>query len=443
MNLIGLAYSARALGTSAFGLLGFGLSVTAYAAVLTAPGLNVWGVRAVAREPDAAGRYLTIVNSTQFALGVCAYLILAVIAIGALRGHERQIVLVAGIGVFAACTGTQWLAQALQRFELIAVGQVVSAGVSLAAYLVFVRRAEDVFAVPIAILAGQVSGSAMILFALTRAGLSLGRVSPSHVAAALRTSFALGVAPLAISVLHNSNTLILQWSRGAEAVGLFLSGYRLVEVLAVIPTMITSLFFPLLARLSADEHEWEQKMRLFVTLTMSVAFLPGTLMLADPETITSTLYGPDYGSAIPVIRIMGLAVIFNYAAIAYLMAILALHRDRPYLVAIVTTAFMSIIAGMAVVPIVGVMGATLVVSCLDLVTWALTLHTLKRFSRGDLFLAEWRAPAAASAVAGSWLLVASTIALNGPTRMAIAIGLYASVLGLAWMTRSSRGGVRR
>ena len=428
MNLLGLAYIARTLTSATFGLLVFGFSMTAYATVIAAPGLNVWGIRAVSRNHEAAGKYLVIVNGSQFVLGIVAYGLLTAFALTVLAEDERSIVMVAGIGVFSAFAGTQWLCQALERYDVMALSLLVTSVTTLTGFAIFVHGPDDIYVIPVVMLASQLVASCITFAVLSSAALvHLTFVNPRQILEALSTTIALGVAPVIITIFHNANTLILQVSRGSEAVGFFSSGYRLVELLSLVPTLVTSLFFSRLSRLPAGGESWEATMRAFVSLIMSLAFFPAMLLVVEAESVTRFLYGAEYEQAAPVVRIMGLAVLFNFAAIAYLMAILAAHYDRDYLVALGATAVFAVGAGLAVVPSLGLVGATFVVSAIDLVAWLLTLRVMRRLS-GGWFLAEWGRPAIAASAIGICLVLAAEAGVPFVARITIAATLYAAAV---------------
>jgi O-antigen/teichoic acid export membrane protein len=428
INLLGHAYVARTISSTGLGLLVFGLSVAAYASVIAAPGLNVWGIRAVSRDREAAGKFLSIVNGSQLVLGAVAYIIVLAVAMTGLTEQHRLIVIVAGIGVFSAFAGTQWLCQALERYDMLAASLLQTALLTLAGFVLFVHGPGDVYVVPVVMLTAQLIASCVTVVWLRGASLiRFTSVSMYQVLDALRTSSALGVAPIVITVFHNANTLLLQASHGSAAVGFFSSGFRLVEMLALVPTLVTSLFFPRLSRFAGASEPWNATMRSFVSVTMSLAFFPAALLLVEAESVTSILYGPEYAQAAPVVRVMGVAVLFNFAAIAYLMAVLAAHHDREYVVALAATAVFSVGAGFAVVPSIGLMGATVVVSMLDLVAWLFTLPVLGQLSR-DRFLTEWTRPAVGGAVVVALLLIAAAASMPFLVRAGIAGSVYAALV---------------
>jgi O-antigen/teichoic acid export membrane protein len=320
------------------------------------------------------------------------------------------------------------LCQGLERYDYMAFSQIATAGLTLFGLVFFVRGPTDAFAVPVVMLGGQVIVSAITLLVLVSNGLlRLASVRPRVALTALRTSLALGVAPIIITVLHNSNTLILQGYRGSEAVGLFTSGYRLVEILAIVPTLITSLYFPRLSRTHPATAEWTAAMRPFISLTMSLGFFPATLMTLEAASLTQAVFGSDYDAAAIVVRVMGIAVLFNFAAIAYLMAILSAHQDRQYIFAIGVTALISVCGGLLLVPRLGAIGATLTVSGLDFITWLLTLPTIKRLS-GALFLDAWRRPALACLAASVVLIIGASLGIPFLLRAMISATAYSAFI---------------
>jgi O-antigen/teichoic acid export membrane protein len=136
---------------------------------------------------------------------------------------------------------------------------------------------------------------------------------------------------------------------------------------------------------------------------------------------------------------MAFGTLFNFAAIAYLMGLLAAHRDRAYLASLGAAAAASVVGGLLLVPTLGLLGATVVVSLLDFLAWSVTLRTHWRLS-GTLFLHEWVRPVVAALLVAAWLLLGSALGITFVPRAAIGGVFY---LGLVFIQPSTGAVVRR
>lgn len=429
MNFVTLAYTARALDKEAFGLLNFGLSIAAYATVLVCPGLNIWGVRAIAQDRQRAGRYLILVNLTQAALAVVAYLTLFLIASFFFDTAERQITLVAGLSLFAFAAGAQWVCQGLERFKLIGGAQVTTSAVTLLGVLVFVRFPADVYLIPLITAASQMLTAGMLFVFLHRSvAILFSKLEWCWVGAALRASVPLGMSTVMITILHYANNVILQFYRGSAELGLFSAGFRLVEVLTMVPGLITTIFLPRLSRMfNMDHPRVRQEMGWYVSLTMSLAFLPGVIFAVEAPELIRIIYGPQFAQAVDVLRVMGFAVVFNYAAVAYIMGLIAVGRDQAYLWSIFAAMVLSVIGGLLAVPRFGLGGATVTVASLDFATWLVTLPTHRKVF-GSLFLSEWAQPIVAGTALAVWLLMAGGFGLPFWLRVPVGALLYLAIV---------------
>ncbi len=435
LNLVSLIYLSRVLGHEMFGLLSFGISAAALAGVLVAPGLNLWGTRTIAQSPDRAGRVLVLVNGTQMGLAGVAYLVLCVVSLTTLQTSQRDIALAAGTSLFAVALSAQWAAQGLERFDLLGVAQATGAAAGLAAVVLLVHGPADVYRIPLLTSAAQISAAIALVFALHRlAGVRLDRLDVRSFRA-MWTSVPLGIATVIITILHHANNIFIQIFRGSAELGLFAAGIRIVELLGVVASVITSLFLPRIARHIRDDPAAARRhMAWLVRLTMTGALLPGVLLVVDGDAVNQALYGADFRAAAPIVRAMGFGVVFDFAAIAYIMGLIAAGRDRAFLMSIIAAMAAAIGGGIFAVPRYGLAGATVVFLSLDVVTWLLTLPTIRRVF-GDLFLTQWIRPLIVGGVTAGLLALLSVAGIPFLPRVAIASAVYLTLV-LPWSLRT-------
>jgi O-antigen/teichoic acid export membrane protein len=432
LNSAVMIYAARAVGRDALGLLTFGLSVTSYATILVNGGLLIWGVRAIAQTPQRAGALLVIVNGLQLLLAVVAYLALVVVTSAFFSAAERGIVLVCGVLLFAQALSMQWVCMGLERFRLLVLNQLGMNVVSLAMMVALVRQPADVARVPLVMAGSQVGAAGVLLLLLYRQGvLRFGEVRWQQAGAIVRASLSLGVSGSMLVALRHANTILLQVYHGPSVLGLFSAPYRLVEVLVTVVTVFANVFLPRLSALAVASHaRLMQLMYWYVRLMMSMAVLIGVVFVVEPHALLQLLYGEQFLPASDVLRAMGFAVVWSFAALTYMTGLLATGKDRAYVVCIGVGLLLALVGGGLLVPAYGLAGATAVVASLDLALWLMSLPVFRRVM-GSLLFAAWVWPLLAGGVLAGWLAGSAWWGMAFWLRLPLGMVLY-GVLVVPW-----------
>lgn len=432
LSLFTMFYVARTLGTAAFGLVNFGVAVVAYATILVGPGLLVWGTRAVAREPQRAGHYLLIINTTQLCLAVVAYTLLLLVGHLLFTPEEQRMAAASGIMLFAVAIGAEWVGQGLERFTLVGISQVVTNLLTFSFTLLLVKSAADMFRVPVAVACAQMIAAAALLTMLWRErSLHFASFALAEAREVIRSALPLGTASAAITVLHYVNNIALQLVHGSTALGLFAAAYRLIEVAGLVPLLLMSAFLPLLSRTyAADFHRTRELLAILISAAISAGCLGAVVLSLDAAAVIDLAYGAAYARSVGVLKILGWAVLPNCAAIAYLTGLIAAGEDRVFVYSVLVGMMIAIGGAVLLVPKFGIAGAAASVAMLDVATWLVIVANYRRiFDR--LFLREWVMPVSGAFVAAGVLLVGQAFSIPFVIRLVTAVVLY-GMIGLPW-----------
>lgn len=423
-TFLAFVYTARSLGPAAFGLLNFGISIAAYATALIGSGLTVWGVRTVARDNLSAGRYLLLINATQTVLAALTYLLLSLIAFMFFEESNRLMILSSGIMLFGTSLSVQWICQALEKIPLIGLGQTVISGTTLAGLLLFVHSPEHVYRAPFIMLIGQVATAALILAILLLQGaLSFSQIEWRWALHMWWQALPLGFSAIMITILHYINNLYLYLYFGSATLGLFSAGFRLVEQLAVVPAIISTVFLPRLSqRYTSNPAAFRHEMSLFVTLMVTAGIFSAVVFFGEPSEIVLTIYGPAFLPATAIMRAMSWVIFFNFVAIAYIMGLLAANADRAYFLSILAALLLAVVGGWLAVPRYGLLGATVIVASLDTATLIVALTFYKKHLP-SCFLRAWIRPLIAGILFALWLYIARSYNLPFIARVAVGSAL--------------------
>jgi len=409
LGLITLGYPARTLGPDNYGMAGYAASVVAYAGILQSSGLPLWGTRAVARDATTARETLYCVTAIRVILGLLAYAALATFAALFVRDPlQRNLILISGATILTTAFSADWALCGLGMVQIPAWIGVLGTGLNVCALLLFVRSASAVLVYcALAPTIGLVTGAIIYVNLRLFRGITARVVSFNGVLEVARAAAPLGFLSALVVVLHYSNNLIIYSRLGAHELGIFLASYKMVELATLVPGLLGSVFFPKLMKTVASDIEAARRgARMFAQVHIIAAFCVAAILAAEAATIVHLIYGAKYDGAIPLLRIMAVAVVFNYAICGYTNCLISFGRDRVMIMVVCASALVSVGGGLILVPVYGLWGAALVITCIDLAGWLVSLRTYRTVI-GSLNLDIWIRP-----MLGGLLAVCSSLFLQ-------------------------------
>jgi O-antigen/teichoic acid export membrane protein len=238
-----------------------------------------------------------------------------------------------------------------------------------------------------------------------------------------------GAALAVTEVYYRADTLIVSLYRPYDEVGFYALGYRVVELLGMLPAIVMTSVFPLLSRYLQESRELARSTidaaaDLFVAFGLPLA--AGGLVLA-PQLVR-LIGGEEFEGAADTLRILLFAGALGFVSGLFGMALIAGHHQRSALWLSIAALALNVPLNLVLVPPLGIdaAAATAVASELLLLVGGYLLV------RRDLGIAPrlrllWPALAAAAAMAGVLALVDSwSLALLLPLGVVIyVIGLWA------------------
>jgi O-antigen/teichoic acid export membrane protein len=426
ISLATLGYSARVLGPEKYGLAAFGVSVLAYATILLSPGLLTWGTRAIARDRTSSGKVLAVINLTQFVLACLSYAALSLYAFTFLSGLERLVVLLYGLGLFTTALSVDWVFNGLELMRIPSVLGIVQSILYTIGILSLIRSPDDLYRLPLLITAVPLLITGIlyvILFGRLKVRLNL--PSLQDFKTAIFASVPLGLLAVLVKVTNYANNLIVKGYLGSEALGTFFSAFRLVEMVSLIPNIISSVFMPRLSRLvSTDESAARQEALLYARFQMTIAFLFGTMLFGEAPAIVNIIYGTRFIEAGNLLRVMSIGVVFTFAIISYTNCLIAFGKDWVMVLALMSALVATVGGGLILVPMLGSIGAAVAVALLNLSGWLVSLPFYRQVV-GSLQLGAWKRP-----LLGGIFLVAAAFALQ---RIGVSVWLRIPIEVLAYL----------
>jgi O-antigen/teichoic acid export membrane protein len=407
MMLLAMSYPARILGPRSFGMVGFGTSIAAYAAILLVPGLGWWGNRAVARDKVNAGKILFIVNATQLALACLAYAGLVIFAFFLPDPAERRVVLTCGLILFTIALSTDWLFNGLELTHIPVILNLLNLAISLLAIFMLVRSSKDMLLYAAIIPTGSLLVAGLSYWHLFKnLGIACSLTTLAEFRRALVASAALSVGT-SLAAIYSASGIIVRAYLGPAELGIFLAAYKLIEISGGIPRALGVAFLPRLARLlTTVDPTAPARARLFAQAHIIAAFLIASFLFVEAPSIIGILYGSPFEPSIAMLRIMAFGLVFNYAVSGYTNCLIPFGGDAVILRVAIVSAVVALGGGLLLVPRFGALGMAIAISLVDLLGWAVSLPTYRHLV-GKFQFRTWLRPAL-----GGLLVITSSMLLQ-------------------------------
>lgn len=143
-------YLARVLGANGFGKLNFAIAVVSYFMLLLNRGFEPFGAREVARNTNETVRYLNNILSMRLIFLIFSYCLLIIFVCSISKPPEtKRIILLYGLELFVFAFAFEWVFQAIEKMEIIALGRIVRQVSYVGAIFLLVSGPQNILLVPI------------------------------------------------------------------------------------------------------------------------------------------------------------------------------------------------------------------------------------------------------------------------------------------------------
>lgn len=435
LGFLTVAYLARALGTSEFGLVNIGFTVLSYGLLAGAAGLMTFGIREVARG-RGGGTFAGSIAGLRLAISFGAFiLIAAVIWFIVPERSTVGILLLFSLSLFPNALLVDWYFQGKEQMGVVAAGRIASAALYLLLVIAFVRSPEDVVFVAVAAVAGDSLACGLLLAVYRRreGGLGFG-IRPQEWRPLLRQSLPLGTGSILAHISINLPVLVVGIIMTNSDVGIFSAANKLVFFLLMLDRIVGTVLLPASSRTHArDPGSFEDKLSevlQWVVLAGLPLSLGGTILSGG---LISLIFGATYQSASIVFSILIWYFLFTVLHTVYSSVLIVIGEEKLYSRIMAASALLYAATTLMCTYVFGTIGTAIAVAGSELCTLAYTMWRTQAFKKVVLPKTLPRI-AAASAVMGVVLIFLGGVGVLA----AVAIG-FAVYCAAAFSLRAVTG----
>ena len=320
LPLLVLPYLLRTLGPNTYGGISFAQSLMAYCAILSDFGFNFSATRAIsiAREDKtevAKIFWTTLCTKLALFAFITIFLCFSILSFPTLKSHA-WVIGACSLSVLGSVIVPQWYFQGLERLKVLAFLQALSRISAIALVFVFVKSPTNQVAAAILLSIPQViAGVLGITVVIKLDRLNLYRPTLPDIITALSNSFDLFISNAATSAYVVGNAFIIGILLTDKSVALYSVANKIALATFYLFLPVSLTIFPRASLLFSKSHKDANTfLRKVAPPFLIAAALASLALITFSREIVDLIGGVQYGSAIPLLRIMGILPLLLSAA---------------------------------------------------------------------------------------------------------------------------------
>lgn len=420
-------YLARVLGAEGFGALGAALALVSFLRMVVNTGLDNQAIRDAARQPERVPQIFAAIVGFRLLVALAAFgaILLILLLPGVSAAYRRELVLIYALLLFVDAFSTTWALRGLEKMNVAAaalVGQHLSLAAIIVAAVLVPPPDLRVFAAAM-VVSTLLSQAGTYLYLARRFGIMAPAFSRAGLGASLKIALPLGLSKMARTVYYEGDAVLLGWLAGAASTGIFLASQKLIMSLAAVALIYQLTVFPTTSRLAATHPAAAARFQSNVLHFALIIVIPVSVACAVfAEPLIALLYGAAYADAAEVFLLMLFSLPVFCANMGMQNLLLATARLRANLACQTAIAFIHVALAVALVPVLGILGAAWGALAGEVAGLAL-FHLAVRRHYGSSAM-QWRMLAPLVAGAGMAWLLHLTLAWPVWARLGAAAAFY-------------------
>lgn len=384
--LIVYPYVSRVLGVANMGACNFVDSVVEYFTILSMMGMNIIGVREIARCRENKTE-LAKVFSELFTLNMLTTIVAVLALIAAVFMVDKFIAYrdLLYIGVCKLLFNfllINWFFQGMENFKYVTIRTVFIKLLFVLSVFYFVRNQNDTV-VYYGLTVGTIALNAVVNILFTR------KIIPFRLTMRIRRAFVVSFVVFGVYWLMNSmystlNVAYLGFLTNDTEVGYYTTANKLLTIIMTLFTTLTTVMIPHISAVVTAENKMSETFRDLIKKSFNVfiSFMFPLIFFVEvfSPDIIDLMSGKGYEGAVLPLRIIApLFFVVGYDQITVLQILMPLKKDKQILRNSVLAAITGVVTNFLLVPFYGYVGSAIVQLCSETVVLVASQYCVYKF----------------------------------------------------------------
>lgn len=434
LRAIVIIYGARVLGAGEYGAFSYALSLVAFLTIFIDIGISPILVRETAKTTDEHRRSQVLATSLFIKLALLVIFVLLVLTFTPYLAKDKSIIALIPIVIFIMAFDAIRefgfsLFRAFEKMEWeTGLYLLTNAGIVILGFIfLHFSKTAAAFAFSYAIADGV--GTVATLFALRNYFKNLfANFSAKLVGFILSSAWPFAISVALGVLLTNTDILLIGWLKTTSDVGLYSAVLRIVQLLYVLPAVITVGILPTFSRLAKRDND---KFRTILERILSLSFLASIPMALGGFVlggkIVGLVFGAGYLGAVSSYQILMLTLLVDFPAVILSNAIFAYDRQRNLILFSAIGGFFNVLFDLLLIPKFGIVGSAWATLCAQIISNAYLWRATNKVNPFRV-LPHLKKIVAAAAIMAVFALTLSHFGVNVIAIIAASAALYFGLL---------------
>lgn len=380
-----IIYAARALGVAGYGIFSYAVGLAAFFSIFSDMGVSAMITKEAARDHSSIKKYLSAALFIKTVLiAISAILIIFVAPI--FSNIKEALPLLPLAALLIAFDGlrdlTFAITRAKERMELEAViGAVTNVSITILGLAALLLNPT-----PSYFLLGYSLGSGVgTIFAWWMLREYIKGIAGGFDFSLIKKIF-ISALPFSLmglmgTLMLNTDTVILGYLTDAEQIGLYSAGQKIVFLLYMLPTILSSAIFPSMSRLAKENQQRFDDVlgsALTATFLISIPMFAGGVILSDG--LMNMVYGNAFAGGIATFCVILFTIILIFPQTFLTNGIFAFDGQKAFIRLTVIGVIGNAILDVIFIKLYGIIGSAIATVLMGLVVTVLMWKEMKRFS---------------------------------------------------------------
>jgi len=316
-ELITLPYLTTTLGAVYYGLISFAISFMAFFQIITEYGFDYSGTRAISKyrdEPKKIQSIYSAINLVKIIISSLCFVLIIIIIFVFEKFRQNSIIFLLLFGlIIQSILFPIWFFRGIEKMKYITIIDFIGKVFLIIAIFSFINSEVDYVLYPFFILLNAIFiGLIAQIFIFKKYRIKLNKSSFSDIKFQFSSGFFMFLVYFSSNIITNLNPFILGLLVDYKYVGIFMAGYKVIQIFVTIISLITITVFPHIVKVvSARNNKVESNVFKFIRKVLIIIIVIGLLSFAFlfifADFTVNFLFDIEYRDTINVIRILSIA----------------------------------------------------------------------------------------------------------------------------------------
>lgn len=362
----------RVLGAEGLGKLGFAASVLSFLVLFVSIGIDSYGIRKVAQDPDKQKEIVDEIFTLRLILSILIYSIFLFVIFNLDLSEESKIItIIYCVSLFGHALNMNWVFLAIEKMKPIAIRQIAVSLVTSICVILFINDKNDT------ILVSSIIGFSTLISLLVVIIYYIFKVDKinlvfnfSKAKIIIYSSITIGISFLITTIYNNVSTYLLGVMIDDDfyQTGIISAAQKFLALGTLSSVILQQGFFTTFSKLNNDIEEGKSLFLKFVNIMIIIGLITSIIIFIYADQIILIQFGHKFVDSIPILRILSFNVLLVFLNVLYTTPIVAWHNEKVFMKSVSIACIFNIILNIILIPHFKAIGVSYIIVFTELIT---------------------------------------------------------------------------